>query len=889
MSEQIRDYTSIYGIKDFALNDVAPKFFDMVDVNQLNVGLIGYTTELVANTTEDTMNVIASYIKEMYPNQAQLPETLYNFASTLNISNLTATPAELNMTLFLSQKDIINMGEKKEEFYEFFLDSDLVIDIEGQEFMLDYDIRITARPYDNKHIFTAQYILAFKNSLSDIKNPYIKTADVMVNDQDYLALMVRMRRVNKEEVIETLISNDKINYPVINVTYENQLANFEVFYKPPGATEYTQLAKRLFGNIPIKNPFCFYRIKDEGVIELSFTIRDNYFQPEFNSELLIHIYTTNGEEGNFEEYKGSIIGVKAKSEVYDYNNNLVLFASPQGESKYGKNMLTLEELRTLVIELRSTSGAYNVDNDLQLYFNNFEHANRNKVIFIKKRDDALERLFAGFSIFKDLNDNYYPANTLNMQLFPEQFDKYFEHSGSYILKPGKYFKYQNETTKDLLDMIDGITMKDELPVLDDEFIYTNPFLMVLQTKPNSIALYLNSLHESIVLDYIYVNDRSIAQFICNTVKVRRNAMLGEDFYTITVTLVPSTTLRQDIVNPDSREYTGRLKILCTIEDNETEYAYLELPYKEYDNLFKTYTFEGVIQTNDFVTLTEKFSALNLKDLGTNNEENKLIPIRDCVINIHALFKFDDKVIPHKYQTIPEYADYTLTNTYRTGTHRVNFITPMDIIRARVKFNPRALTPDSGDKKPFSMLFQSIPVAGAKELQNETAFYDFASLLYLQYDYLKGIMDKKTNNYGVDLKFFNTFGRSKHFTVGEGDTTQILDKVNLNLFIKVFPTIGVIEDDLIRDLKIFIKEYIEKINENYNNSFYASNMIQEIENNFPEVKYMKWMHVNNYDASVQAIENIAVDSELLTKQEKQNYVPEFLTMRTVDIRIDILRN
>lgn len=886
----IRDYTSIYTIKDFALNEVAPKFFDFENVNKLNVGLLGYTTELAASTTEDVLNIISTYIKEMFPNQAQIPETLYNFAAMLNISNLLSTPAEIDMMLFISEKDILKMAEKKETVYEFILDSDLIVDIEGQQFMLDYDIKINGRIYAGETIFTAQYIMDFVNSISNITNPYIKTSTILMNNQKYLILIVKMHRVNKFKQVENLISNDKINLPTINVEFSDQLANFEVFYKPPGATNYTQLKKRLFTNTPIKEPFCYYKLREDNRIDITFTIRDNYFQPAFNSELLIVTYTTNGVGGNFPEYKGSSIFVTASSETYDYNNNLIVFAVPRGDSVYGKDKLSLEELRRMILELRSTTGAYNSENDLQLYFQNYENIERNKVLFIKKRDDTTERLFAAFSLFKDLYNNFYPTNTVNMDILPEEFDIRYEQSNMIILKTGRLFRYVDKNTKNKVVPIGIETISGPMPVIDDEHIYTNPYLIIIQKDPSVIGFYLNSVNDKIPLDFTYVNGSSIAQFICNNVIIKRNALIGESHYTVTVSLIPASPLEYSSMSPveSGLIYNERLKVMMTVEDDGEEIAFKLLDFKSYDKENDIYTFETTIETNDMMTLSEKFSISNFnKMVGGTEEESILIPMRDCVVNFHSLYRYENNVIGHRYQNLLNLSTYSLTNTYSTRTQRAKFITPMNIMRARVKYLPRAV-PEGNDAPPYSLFLSFIPLIGAQRIKDKPSdFDDFLSMLYRQFDYLQGIVNKKTNNYGIDLKFFNTFGRSSNFIVGEDG--EILDKTNISIHFKVFPTVGALEDVLIRDLKIFIKDYIENINISMNNAFYVSNLIQEIENRFPDVKYLKFVRINNYDSSVQAIENIQPDSSLLTKDQLHNYVPEYLAVHLDDIYIDILSN
>jgi hypothetical protein len=882
-----KDYSSIYSIKDFAINTVAPKYFDMNSVNQLNVGLLGYATELIANTTEDTFNSISTFVREIFPNQAQIPETLYSYAANLNIGSLFATPSELNLVLFVNERDIINLGSRKDIVTEFVLDSDLIVDVEGKQFMLDYDIMITAKQYGTDYIYTAQYDISYKNSVSNITNPYLKTTRITMNGSKYLGIVVKMHQMNKFEQTEFILNNDKINLPTLSFNYIDQLADFDVFYKPSGDSNYTQLKKLMYGSTPSRQPFCYYKIKDENQIEVTFTMRDNYFQPEFNSEILFKIYTTSGKAGDFPEYKGSNIAVIPKSSVYEYNNAIIVFAIAQGESAYGADKLTLEDLRSKIIEKNATSGAYNVESDLQLYFSNYQYRDNNEVLFVKKRDDALERIFSAFSLFKDYNNDYFPTNTVNIDLYKSDFDLEYEQSDQYVLKTGHLFKYQTDSN-DKVEMIPGKTVLDDLSTINEPFLYSNPFLITIKKNPTIVGFYLNSVLSKLPLDYSYVNSDSYVQFICNSIDIQRNALNSDDKYTMTITIIPTTQI--DAATPildTSGIPTGRLKVMLAFEESGVETCYTEFSFVSFDQASNVYTYQTTLKTDDYMSI-ERLRVIDVFNIEDGSVETKLVPMYNGKLNINAFFKYDGLKVAHKYDMIDSYYDYTLTNTYTTDPNPVNLMTPIDIMRTQVKYIPYKRDDGAGNMvDDFFMRLSYSPLVGASTLKDGDKFAYFLNLMYSQYNYLLGAIDKITNNYGLDLKFYNTFGKSKNFVVGENN--ERLDRVNIKIHFKIAPNIGVIEEILIRDLKIFIKEYIEGINNKGYNAIYISNLISAIQTNFSDVKYLKFVNINNYDSSVQVIENLGFDLNALPTDERRNYVPEYLTLGLDDITIDIIRN
>lgn len=873
-----KNYSSIYSIKDFASKELIPKYFSE-DVSKLNIGLLGYTTELISNITEDSFNMVSSFIKEMFPNLATLPESIYSYAALNNIEDFFAIPSNMGLMLFINEEDILNLGENKGSYKEFILDSNLIIDIEGKQFMLDYDIIVQAKPYKNDFIFSALYNMDFTNSLSTTKNPYIKLKRINYSNGKYLGLLVKVRQVNKFSLSQNIINNDRINLPTISFDFTNQLANFEVFYKAPGSTDYIQLVKKSLNSSPLKSPFCFYKFKNDSQVEISFTSRDNYFQPAFNSEFLVNYYVTTGQKGNFPLYMGDNITILPKSDIYEYNNKIILFGIAQTESTGGTDRLTVQELKKLVIERHSTSGSYNTENDLQTYFSKFSDSNGTEILFIKKRDDLFQRLFSAFSLIKDSFNNIFHTNTLNLNIYPESFDLEYEQSDRYILKAGHLFKY-SDSSLDTCELIPELSLKDNFNHLTNDFLYTNPFLMTVGKNPNVVGFYLNSTNKRYTLDYTYVNTDSIIQFICNSVLISRNALEGESDYTLTINLMPTTELDQDVIDPITKMDLGIIKIACFIKDNtDFDLGYTDFTFKSYDEGTNIYTFETKITTDDYMSLSEKMRVSNIKNIESQIVETKLIPMIDCKIEINIFYKYSDTKIPHKYDYNSDFEPYSLTNTYSNIDEGVTFINPINVIRSDLKFI-------EADAPTYYMNMTAIPFVRAASMKDSNLFSQFLQSLLNQYQYIQDILNQVTNNYSITMKFYNTYGKSKNFIAGENDV--LLNKVNIKIKLKVKFVDTVIDvESAVRDIKIFIKEFIQSINDNGSNAIYISNLIKTLENTFPTINFLIFNQINDYDSSVQILKNKTTDINLMTKEERISYIPEYLTISDEDIIIDLI--
>jgi len=293
----------------------------------------------------------------------------------------------------------------------------------------------------------------------------------------------------------------------------------------------------------------------------------------------------------------------------------------------------------------------------------------------------------------------------------------------------------------------------------------------------------------------------------------------------------------------------------------------------------TYTFVGKLHTDDTITRASKMKITNFISTETGEElPSKLIPMDECVFNIYTYYRYDESN-----------ENYTHTNTYSTKTFPVTLILPLQLMRSTTCYLPKGdleIDEETGEiYNDYYTKVQSYPLIALDIVETPELTKEFYTMFKKQYTKAKDIIHKLTNNFSMDLKFVNTYGRSKNFTIGD-DGAMLLDKVNVKLHIQVKSVYGTIEEDLFRDIRIFIKDYIESVNmSSGNNSIYISNLIQALENKFADLSYMKFISINDYDSSIQVIDNRTVNLDLLTKEERINYVPEYLTIGTSDIIID----
>lgn len=449
MVNTTRNYRDNFDFKTLTTDVLIPKYFPDQDISTRTSGLIGFTTEQLSTISEDTFYATSTLLKEFFIQKASLPESIYAYASLFQLSNVIGSAAKCRFLLVLDEKELSKVFDEANMYATqvtqnvIYLSKNTTIYVEEIPFVLDYDIEITRKKTKlaaTEYVYAAKYVVTeFNNSISDITNPYIK---IRRSVDGYFAMEVIGHQCVREETTENLIDNSTINYPIIDVKFDGILAGFDAFYKAPGDTEYTQLLLRVENSLPEKDPFCFYKIIDENILRLSFSLNDSYFQPEFNSEIKIVTYTTLGKDGNFDTYTGKEVSIIKDTEEYNYNETFILGALVTSGSEGGSDTISLEDLRRLTATQFRTANVLSTDEDLEEFFNSYKDKNENRIKFIKRRDDLSSRLYTGFMVCKN-EDYVYPTNTLDITMNYKSWNNP-DGGYTYTQDPGYLYTYETE-------------------------------------------------------------------------------------------------------------------------------------------------------------------------------------------------------------------------------------------------------------------------------------------------------------------------------------------------------------------------------------------------------------------------------------------------------------
>ena len=912
-----KTYSSLYKIKEFLMNNIAPKYLKDEEINISQIGLFGYITESLSVLGEDALNATSIVFKECFANVAENLESLYLMSSIYQLDNYFATAASMPFIIILNVNDVINNSVSKDGFYTFNIDKNTEFYINDLRYSLEYDIKIiSTRNKAGEYIFNCQYNMENKLSFGTIKNPYIRSKVQSYNGTKYLALLVELRQFVTREYTETIVSNDRINFSEFNfdIGTDNMCCGFEIFYTPSKSTENeVQMIKKMENTPKEVEPFYYYSMVNSETLRITFNNDEKFFIPEFNSTIRVIIYTTSGTVGNFQQYEDDDIRIITSGNRFPENNGLIMFGQCAGSSSGGTNTLTMDEFRDQVVTAQSTVLSYTTDKDLELYFKKLITSANTQIMFMKREDDSLIRLFNAFTLLKDENRVVLPTNTCTLMLREEDLDVPLPETFRCIIKPNKIYTY-SEIHSGCLSVNDSINISDNLDKYEDTFVYVNPFLLIGSAKPVNCGVYLNSVDENIFMESYYVNMESYAQFNSSGIDIYRNAVLGEDTYKFDVQLLPTAEFTEvcveefkaDKIVPSTArtfihkkvKYVDYKKIaICMVfKSKEYDIGYIDFKMSGIDSDKKSYKFSSTLKTNDFVSSNNTMQVIDsLKDMNTGEILSEaFIPNSEITIDLLIFFKYDeieneygemeDINIEHEYNM---YTDYTLTNIYRNIDNKMDLIKPLNMIRSSLIYTRYVKEDNSGFDYYYKFL--SVPVVKANYIKKKDLFNKFITNITTIYEYLQKEVDKLTNNFSIDIKFYNTYGRSRHYMIDtkvNNSTPNLptgktyLDNINIVLKFGIRPYYTTDIDNLTDTIKTYILNYLETDFGRYgNNTYYNSNLMRSLENEFKDkIEYIVFKGINDYSLLVQTLEPIITSENIQNYYDKMiDYIPEYVNI------------
>lgn len=893
--------TDIYKIAEY-VDSIKKRYIDIPE-DTLALGVFGYLSAIFSNLIENTTTQAAEYANEAVPIKAKFERNVISHALSLGINKIFATPAEMDVLIGLPEDIIVANMHRFGSNNKFVLDKEMVFtmgDDQSYPYHIDYDIVLRRDKLPNgQWVYNARYDIDGKNELVDLYNPYLPAIKVISIEGDaMIALKCTLRQYTHTEIYKKILMSNPLENKVLTFDFQDQLAYFYVEVVEDDDIHYLKPVYDGLYDYTSKEEFINYLYLDETHIRLAFN--RNSYQPRKNADVTIHVYTTLGAECNYTLQNYSAVK-RLTSKRYTYDGVYCVLQN-LSDSHYANDKLSVKQLKNVIPREALSRGVVTTYTDLNNAFNAIQTEDC-KLYFLEKVHNQLNRLFYCYLLLKE-GDNVIPTNTINTIITNGIFDSTAKNC--FTIKPGAAY-YVNPTTG-VIQGLNNPTAKQLEEYDNTSFLYMNPFLTVINKSPFYASYYLTIIDYTRYLHFEYVNEDTPLQFIATTFRLHRDYYTDPDTFKIEINMTQN--IRTDFqmisynTNGEPDLETMKLRVFMVLYQTDTDGNEFPTRYCEgvlrtdipdgYDETDYTYKFMFTFKTNDEISALDTYMIITegLRTLSDGVETAYAIS-PNMKMKIFILTKLDTRPKKGRVfgwnetedfdQMIPGLEDYTLTNVYTSGDQGVDFF--YDYSDINYSYIEMIKSPTANTAAEY--MIYKMPVVRYTWLRDESRFRTLLSRIDKRRRYIQNLLVLLENSFGIDYKFFNTYGPSLMYNI---DNETNVNRINLSLKFEVkFQIPG--ERAYLPMIVNSIKEYIEDLN--YISDLHMPNLITYITNLYREqLVYFKFIKLNNYGSLHQSIyRNPIMDAKYFLETQT---VPEYINVNTLnndtaDITFKVIEN
>ena len=762
--------TDIYDISR-SINEVKSRYIDDEDETTLSLGIYGFLSDILAKEIQTDTIMTGILGNEMFPTRAQLSKNILAHAVYNSILDVNATPAKVT----------INIGLKVEDFNKYSLNNRFVFDhmcglfIDTYEFHLDYDVILT-RSTTSDNIYTARYDMSVLNRISDVTQPYLNQPFVIqIGDYEYIVFQATVRQCTIMEINDKIVSESVID----NRTYtfslkdQDQLVDFDVYVNDQGTV--TKLRPLLVGSVDagIDEPYCWYMYINDNTIRISFDHKS--YIPGFNCDIYIKAWTTLGEGGNFtyktidEQAEGFF--TELKSDYLGYNN-LTCYIITGSDSIGGENRKSKEDLQKLIPKAASSRGNITTDNDVTNYFNLIE-TQYDKVEMRKKQDNNLARIWYAFLLLKDENDNIVPTNTIAIRI-DKDADYIVRSDDNRLTVPaGTVIRYDaNTKIGEVIDETDVPDIYSDEYYANDTYYYLTIYNIVLTPDPLHTAFFMTTVDDKSYFIYKWVNEDCLLQFVANKCTFARNLLTDQSVYKFKFSLAQSISgdfgmYKEEIVdgvneygdNEQQTIITNNMACVVVFYDNGAPYRWMPCELDNFDTETYVASWSLNLTTDNDLDNHDRMKILDLHMIGkaTAKTYGYFSETMETRVYILAKFTNGERGRYDLDSIAPGYDGYSVTNIYEVSGGLRFFENYTGITNTKTYVD---------EEQQNLYTISTIPVVGMHYMTDDQQADYFINALETKENYIKYCINLLENNMEIDYKFFNTYGPSLCYNIGD---------------------------------------------------------------------------------------------------------------------------
>jgi hypothetical protein len=852
----------------------------------LKVGLLGYTTELMADIWQDGVFQRDVLYDEQFLNTAKLPRSIYNYAKISNYDVGFATPSTLRVTFSMSKPDAVKLAvaPTPAEMAQYGLPSNvkfILVDasrtfaVGDYEFMLARDVLIILRfiglpgqeADPGKYAVTARYNINVSKheSLPAPASPYLRNYTTVDSDGNARILIeMPLLQIVKSTQSFQVFTTDVSETLIYNVVFPDQLAYFDIKYRKPGEavpTVIPQYFNDLLGPAPNVMEWGYFTFRDTNSLDVYFSSIGSSFRPEFNSELTIDTYTTKGSSAVF-KWDGPIYYSFPPGRLSKLDVVIAAIDSAAG----GSDILDLKGLKQAVVEHNLTRDSLISQIDINNFFRKIGQANGvngSEFLFMKKRDDIQRRIITCFALArgsvadgtKTGKQYIVPTNTFDVATTLSALN-----ASGRVIPAGTQFIYDHSDPLNLhFRLLDAAN-----DVVDGEFVYSSPFLMVFRTDPfPRIVYYKNQVSDQLPSPFAYLNYRLNGEFLISSpVSVRRDGA-SNDAYDIGFALqtnVPDFDIRNNV------QIYGQL-VKKDPNGNTFSYGYFPFELKEGTdgNYLYTAQLTAVTDPKFIFDLNYRMGIANSLIIptatgGITSTKTYVPSGLSLEIGIWSDELVDGNESFDTWSNISALSDGAMLAVFKTD-EAVDLYTSMaDVMLSDIEINGFT----------GRAVIRSVPGISSDYYSNADNSDELYALLKVFEGMLHENKPSLENNADLDLKFYNTWGPSRTF-VNAHDNLPISTNVSVSLRMKTAGTIDAAIGETINDT--VIKAVADA---NSTGRFSFSNVARVLEDTISNVQYTEFVSVNGI-TTAQTIKAVNNDVSAMTTEQLIRYVPEYLNV------------
>lgn len=698
------------------------------------------------------------------------------------------------------------------------------------------------------------------------RNKYELTDDYKNNYNKYLALYPNTTKESFRNTETYKIAFEYFKKNNIYFATESELINSELFRR-----EYTKVLgsrcstiEELFNTSYFIDIYTKY-ISSVGKFENEESfINSIKFNDEYKKYISIHYNLYKNDRNNsiydYPLYSSKTDLIEDVDNIYfglKYQAYLVSNNKFESEESF-KNSI---DYNTLVEEFKSTYDGpeYDLESaciDFYVYTKEeflYDNPELTNAIFYKDK----YRLVGEYKQFIDPNsDNYviltkYDYINIENTVYAENKPLWL-----YTIDDFKNTEKYQELTKYIYTPTDEDIK--EYTVDDNYFVYCTPFLTVLNKNPLYTSYFLTSFNTRKYLEFAEINQNSKIQFISSYVDWGRkffgyDGAGSSDSYDLDLEILQN--ISEKSIEFDPNGIVPYLKVfLVFYSSNNEPIFYSDGLYQEYSDSNSNYIFKYRFSlfTDDYFTNDNRIRITNgLKEIGTDYS----VSYADFTSNMKAsIFIFTpttedvketnqeiSKIFPKSKLKDDKY-NYILSNKYDIEEGLDFFYNYTHIVSSPISISEEV---DYNGNTDIKYKVSKVPLIRDSYINSEERIQSVINEIELRRKYIEMSLYNLEDSFGIDIKFFNTYGPTNLYYV---DKDRKLTSTNLTMKFKI-KTLATADKNIIDNIIADIKNYMEDLNEI--TDLHIPNLITEITTKYREsIIYFEFLDCNGYGPGYQ---------------------------------------